>query len=176
VPRGDSTLPDERPGRDQHAARHVSDDAEHLRRERAAEAESGLDRCADDDELRSVLGDDAGELVSERSFTRADDQAADADPVGVGDRRRVVERRLQGPDLVVEVRVERELLGHDERSDEDDARAAVGSEPAREVERVLGLVPAEQRHDDRAEMLDHSTWYGTLARITPGSNRSSRLT
>jgi hypothetical protein len=123
-----------------------------------------------------VVGDHAGQVVPQRAFACAYDQTADADPVGVCDRRRVVERRLQGPDLVVEVRVERELLGHDERGDEDDARAAVGGEPAREVEGMLGLVPAEQRHDDRAEMPDHKTWYGTLARITPGSKRSSRLT
>jgi len=123
-----------------------------------------------------VLVDDVGEVVPERTFARADDQPANADAVRVGDRRRAVERRLQCSDLVVQVRVERELLGHDERGDEDDERAAVGGEPAREVERVLGLVPAEQRHHDRAEVLDHSTWYGTLARITPGSNRSSRLT
>ena len=76
----------------------------------------------------------------------------------------------------MEVRVQRQLLGHDERSDEDDARTAVSGESAREVECVLGLVPAEQRHDDRAEMLDHSTWYGTLARITPGSKSSNRFT
>jgi hypothetical protein len=151
-------LPDERPGRDQHAAGRLSDDAEHLRRERAAEPEPGLDRCADDDELGPVLVDHAGEIVPERTFTRADDQTADADPVGVCDRRRVVERRLQGPGLVVEVRVERQLLRNDERGDEDDAGATVGGEPAREVEGMLGLVPAEQRHDDRAEMLDHRTW------------------
>jgi hypothetical protein len=176
VPRVDSTPPDERPGRDQHAARHLSDDAEHLRRERAAESEPGLHRRADDDELGPEVVDHRGDFVSERTFSCADDPAAHADPVRVRDRSCLIERRLQRPDLVVEVRVERELLGHHERSDEDDARAAVGGEPAGEVEGVLGLVPAEQRHDDRPKTLDHSTWYGTLARITPGSNRSSRLT
>jgi hypothetical protein len=49
----------------------------------------------------------------------------------------MVERR---PELgEIEVRVERQLLRHHQRRDEHDARAAVGSEPAREVERVLGL-------------------------------------
>jgi hypothetical protein len=151
-------LPDERPGRDQHAAGRLSNDSEHLRRERAAEPEPGLDRRPDDDELGAMFGDHVREVVSECTFSCANDQPADADPVRVGDRRRVIEGRLQGSDLVVEVRVERELLGHEERSDEDDARPAVGSEPACEVERVLGLFPAEQRHDDRAEMLDHRTW------------------
>jgi hypothetical protein len=46
------------------------------------------------------------------------------------------------------VRVERQLLRHDERRHEDDMGAAVGCEPAGEVERVLGLGAAEERHDD----------------------------
>jgi hypothetical protein len=50
----------------------------------------------------------------------------------------------------VHVRVERELLLDDERRDEDDPGAAVGREPAGEVERVLGLLLVEQRHDDAA--------------------------
>jgi hypothetical protein len=48
------------------------------------------------------------------------------------------------------VRVQRQLALDDERRDEDDPRAAVRGEPAREVERVRGLLPIEQRHDDRA--------------------------
>ena len=52
------------------------------------------------------------------------------------------------------MRVERQLLVDEQRRDEDDARATVGGEPAREVERVLGLRPAEQRHDDAAVATD----------------------
>jgi len=46
------------------------------------------------------------------------------------------------------VRVQRQLSLDDERSDEDDLRAAVGGEPAGEVEGVLGLLLVEQRDDD----------------------------
>jgi hypothetical protein len=48
------------------------------------------------------------------------------------------------------VRVERQLALDDERRDEDDADAAVGGEPAGQVERVLGLGAVEQGHDDAA--------------------------
>jgi hypothetical protein len=131
--------------------------------------------------------------VAERALASTDDPAADADPVRVGDRRRMVERPLQRRGLAVEVRVERQLLGDDERRDEHDARATIRREPACEVEGMLGLFSAEQRHDDAAVTdrrraaceatnsmhvgaTNHRTWYGTLARITPGSKRSSRLT
>jgi hypothetical protein len=105
-----------------------------------------------------VVVDHAGEVVPERTVARADDPPADADTVRVDDRRGMVERRLQGVGLVMEMRVEREFLRHEERSYEDDARAAVGGQAAREVERVLGLVAAEERDDDRAGPSDHSTW------------------
>jgi hypothetical protein len=128
----------------------VADDREHLGRKGTTEPETGLDGCADDDELGPVLVDDLGEVVSERALARADDPAPDADAVRVGDRRRVVERRLQYDELGVEVRVERQLLRNDERRDEDDLGAAVTGEAAGEVEGVLGLLTAEQRDDDAA--------------------------
>jgi hypothetical protein len=46
------------------------------------------------------------------------------------------------------VRRQGQLALDDERSDEDDARAAVGRETAREVDRVPGLLDLQQRHDD----------------------------
>jgi hypothetical protein len=94
------------------------------------------------------------------------------------------------------VRGERELALDDERRDEDDPRAAVGGEPAGEVERVLRLLPVEQRHDDAAvgertgrareaagAVAQHmqvgkphfSSWYGTEARTTFGSKSRRRL-
>jgi hypothetical protein len=97
-----------------------------------------------------VLVDDLGEIVSERALARADDAAADADTVGVGDRRRVVERGLQCRELGLEVRVERQLLRDDERCDEDDAGAPIAGQAAGEVERMLGLGATEQRDDDTA--------------------------
>ena len=69
-------------------------------------------------------------------------------PYELGDRRRAVEPRTQRRDLTPKLRVERQLPLDDERRDEDDARAAVGGEPAGEVERMLRLVPSEQRDDD----------------------------
>jgi len=89
-----------------------------------------------------------GELASERSVTCADDDAPCGDAVGRGDGVGVVERQSQLAQI--EVRVERQLLRHHQRGDEQDARAAVGSEPAGEVEGVLGLGSPEQRHHDRA--------------------------
>ena len=95
------------------------------------------------------------------------------------------------------MRIERKLLRDDERRDEYDARAAVGGEATGEIERVLGLGPAEERHDDAAitdgrsapgeapglpvecaeiRPAHHRSWYGTLARMTPGSRSRSRFT
>jgi hypothetical protein len=62
----------------------------------------------------------------------------------------MVERPLQCSELGIEVRVERQLLRDDERCDEDDLGAAIAGEPAGEIERVLGLLSAEQRDDDAA--------------------------
>ena len=53
--------------------------------------------------------------------------------------------------LGVEVRVEGELPLDEQRRDEDDPGSALGGEAAGEVERVLRLLPAEQRHDDAPE-------------------------
>jgi hypothetical protein len=90
-----------------------------------------------------------GELAAERALAGADDAADGGDAVRLGDCAGLVERGAQLAHLTVEVRVERQLLRDDERRDEDDARAAVGGEAAGEVERVVRLLAAEERHDDR---------------------------
>ena len=114
------------------------------------EAAARLDRRADDDELGAALGRDARDLLSERSGPRANDLPPHRDAVGVRDRGRRVEPLLQSHELTVEVRIQRQLALEDRRRNEDDARPAVGREPASEVERMLGLLPVEQRHHDRA--------------------------
>ena len=94
------------------------------------------------------------------------------------------------------MRVDRELALEDCRSHEDDPGPTVGSEAAGEVERMLRLLPIEQRHDDGAIgdrprpaceapgtvtqdvdvwELHFRSWYGTEARITFGSKSRSRL-
>lgn len=160
------------------------------------EAAPGLDRRADDDELRAALGRDPPNLLAQAPRPRADDLAPDRNSVRVRNRCGGFEPLLQAHELPVEVRVERQLpLEHGGR-DEDDARSAVGREPAGEVERVLGLLPVEQRHDDGAvgdrarpareaagaaveevyvRQLHFRSWYGTEARITLGSKSRSRL-
>ena len=114
------------------------------------EAEPGLDRRADDDELCTTLGGDARDLLAEASRPRPDDLAPHRDAVRGGHRSRRLEAPLEAHELTVEVRGERQLELEDRRGDEDDPSPAVGREPAGEVERVLGLRPVEQRHDDRA--------------------------
>ncbi len=76
---------------------------------------------------------DLGQLAAEGAVARADDLPAGGDAVRLRDRGGMPECSAQALLLVLEVRVERQLLRHDERRDEDDARAAVGGEPAREV-------------------------------------------
>lgn len=138
-----------------------------------------------------------GELAAERALAGTDDATVGGGAVRLGDGGRLVERGPQVADLAVEVRIERELLRDDERRDEDDAGTAVGGETAGEVERMVGLLATEQRHDDRpvshrggaarealgavAKGADvrpshQRSWNGTLARMTPGSTRRSRLT
>ncbi len=118
-------------------------------RERALEAAPRLDRSADDDELRPALVRDARDLLAEQAVARPDDLAPHADAVRSCDRRRRVEPVAQLAQLSVETCVERQFPLDEERRDEDDPRTAFRGEPAREVERVLRLLPLQQRHDDR---------------------------
>jgi hypothetical protein len=135
-------------GGDHHAARRLAQQEENLARERAVEAAARLDRRADDDELCAALGRDASNFLAEAPRPRPDDLLSHRDAVRRRYRSRGLEPLLEGHELTLEVRVERQLELEDCRSDEHDAGAAVGREPAGEVERVLGLFPVEQRHDD----------------------------
>lgn len=138
-----------------------------------------------------VVGD-LGDLLPEPAFSRSHDHAPHADAIRICDRRSLVETRAQLGDI--EVCVERKLLLDDERRHEDDTGAAVGSEPAREIEGMLCLDKAEERDDDvpvahrggaagdpaqpaagREPDPHRSRWYGTLVRMTFGSNSSMRL-
>jgi hypothetical protein len=161
------------------------------------EAAPRLDGRADDDELGTTLGGDARDLLAETARACSDDLPAHADPVRARHRGGRLEPLLEAAELAVHVRVQRQFSLDEKRRDEDDARAAVGREPAGKVERVLRLFPVEQRHDDRAigdrsrpareapgaavEQPDvgpphRSSWYGTEARMTFGSTSSSRFT
>jgi hypothetical protein len=139
-----------RAGGDHHAARRVAQQEENLPRERAAEASPRLDRRPHHDELGAALGRDARDLLAEAAGARADDLLPDADAVRARDRGCGFEPFLQAGDRVVHVGLERQLVLDDERRDEDDPGTAVGREAAGEVERVLGLLLVEQRHDDAA--------------------------
>jgi len=137
-----------------------------------------------------------GDLPADPARPCADEPAPRPEPVRVRDRGRMIEPIAQRTDLRVEVGVERQRLLDEQRRDEDDAGTAVRGEPAGEVECVLRLVPAEERDDDAPEAgrgrppenaadsaleplevraPHRSSWYGTLARMTCGSNSSSRL-
>jgi hypothetical protein len=157
----------------------------------------GLDRRAHHDELGPALGGDTGDLLAEASRPRAHDLPSHADAVRGRNGGRGVEPLLQSVELAVELRVQGQLAIDDERRNEHDAGTAVGGEPAREVERVLRLLPLEQRDDDAAvgdrlgpqreppraaperpnvRPPHRSSWYGTEARITLGSTSSNRFT
>jgi hypothetical protein len=97
-----------------------------------------------------VVARDLGDLSSECAVARPNHRAVRADAVRLGDRGCLRERLAENLDLGVEVGVERQLQRDDEGRDEDDVCAPVGCEPAREVERVLRLDAAEERHDDAA--------------------------
>ena len=138
---------------------------------------------------------DLRELPPECAAAGADNLPVCRDAVRLGDCGRVRERSAECLELEVEMRVERELLRDDEWRHEHDVSTAVGRQAAGEVERMLGLAAAEERDDDAAvadrgrapgqaarppaESADvrplHRIWYGTLARMTPGSTSSSRL-
>ena len=79
------------------------------------------------------------------------------DAVRLRDGGRLRQRLAQRFDFGIEVGVERELLGNDERRDEHDVGAAIGREAAGEVERVLGLGATEERDDDAAVPAPHSS-------------------
>ncbi len=167
-------------------------------RERVLEAAPRLDWRTDDDELGAALVRHTRDFISEQTRARPDDLAPPADAVRRRDRRGRVKPVAQHAQLLVEAGVERKLALDEERRDENDPRAAIGGEPAREIERVLRLLPLEQRHGDgpvgdgtcatrqpvgvATEPTDANaephriTWYGTDARITCRSKSSSRLT
>jgi hypothetical protein len=165
--------------------------------ERLVEAAPRLDRCPHDYELGAALRRDASDVLAEPPRPRADDLAPHSHAVRARHRFRGPEPLLEARQLSVEVRIQRQLQLEHGRSDENDAGAAVGREPAREIERVLGLLAVEQRHDDAAVgdrarppreaprtameeadvgQLHRKSWYGTEARITFGSTSSSRFT
>jgi hypothetical protein len=137
-------------GGDHHPARRVAQQQEDLTREGALEAAPRLDRRADDHELGPALGRDACDLLAEAAGPGTDDFPTHVDAVRAGDGRRGLESLLQAHELPVEVRLDRQLTLEDGRRDEHDTRAAVGREPAGEIERMLRLLPVEQRHDDGA--------------------------
>ena len=114
------------------------------------EAAPRFDRRADDHELRAPLGGDARDLVPEAAGPRAHDFPPHRDAVRVRHGGGRLEALLEACKLAVEVRIDRQFALEDSRRDQDDACAAVGGEPAREVERVLRLLPVEQGYHDGA--------------------------
>jgi hypothetical protein len=97
-----------------------------------------------------VVARDLGQLPPEGTLAGAHDAPPHAHAVGVGDGGGAGEPAAERVDLAVEPGVERQLLWHGERRDEDDAGATVRGEPAGEVERVLGLGEPQERDDDAA--------------------------
>jgi hypothetical protein len=97
-----------------------------------------------------ALGGDARDVLTEAAWPGPDDLPSHGDPVRACNGRRRLEPPLQLRERAVEVRVQRQLALEDGRCHEHDARAAVGSNPAGEVERMLGLLLVEQRNDDAA--------------------------
>ena len=112
------------------------------------EAATRLDRRAHDDELRAALLRDTRDVLAQAPRPRANDLPPDRDAVGARHRGCGLEPLLQAGDRAVHVCVQRQLALDDERRDEHDPGAAIGSEPAGKVERVLGLLPVEERDDD----------------------------
>ncbi len=97
-----------------------------------------------------MLRGDARNFFAEASGARADDLPPHPDAVRARHRGRRLEPLLQTGEPAVHVRVQRQLALDDERRDEDDPGAAIGGEPTRKIEGMLGLIPVEQGHDERA--------------------------
>ena len=156
-------------------------------RERAAESALRLDRRTDDQELRPALHGDARDFLAEASRPRTDDLLSHAHAVGRGHGTGGLEPLPEAHELPLEAGVERKLALENGGRDQHDSSAAVGREPAGEVDRVLGLRVGEQRDDDGAvrdragppgeatratveevyvRELHRISWYGTEARIT----------
>jgi hypothetical protein len=89
-----------------------------------------------------------GEIQPEGSLAGSNDDARRRYAVRLGDRRGGSEPIAERLMLTVEVCVQRQLPRDDERRHEHDARAPVGGQSAGEIECVLGLGAAEQRHAD----------------------------
>jgi hypothetical protein len=102
-----------------------------------------------------VIARDFGELVAERARPGADQPPPRPHAVRLGDRIGAVEPLAERLDLGIEMGVERQLAGDEERRDEDNASSPVGGEPAGEVEGMHRLLVPEQRHHDAAEADRH---------------------
>jgi hypothetical protein len=128
----------------------VAEQQENLGWERAMESAPRLDGRTDDQELRSTLRRDARDFIAEAPRPRTDDLPPHTDAVGGRDGGGQIEPLPDAHELSVEVRVERQLALKHGGCDEDDSGAAVGGEPAREVDRMLRLGVVEQWDDDGA--------------------------
>jgi hypothetical protein len=112
------------------------------------EAAARLHGRAHHDELGTAFHRDARHVLREAAGPRADDLPPHRDAVRTGHRGGGLEPFPQAGEPTVHMRVQRQLALDDERRDENDAGPAVGGEAAGEIERVLGLLPVEERHDD----------------------------
>jgi hypothetical protein len=112
------------------------------------EAAARLHGRAHDDELGSALRGDAHDVLAEAPGSRAHDLPPHADAVRARHGGRGFEPLRDAGEPAVHVRVQRQLALDDERRDEHDPCAAIRGEAAGEIERVLGLLPVEERHDD----------------------------
>jgi hypothetical protein len=140
----------DRSGGDHHAARGLSRKQQEVPGKRTPETAPRLDRRADDDELGVALRGHARDLLAEAARPRPHDLAANAHTVCGRDRGRRLQALVEVGDRGVEVGVQGQLALEHGWRDQHDPRAAVGREPAGEVERVLGLLLVEQRDDDGA--------------------------
>jgi len=107
------------------------------------EAAPRFDRRAHHQELGAAFDGHPGDLVAEAARTGAYDLPPHADAVRGREGGRRLEPLLEHVELAVEMGIQRQLAIDDERRDQHDPRAAVGGEPAGEVEGVFRLLALE---------------------------------
>jgi hypothetical protein len=117
-----------------------------------SEAAPRLDRRSDDDQHSLHVFGRCCQTWPELPVSSPDDASVRWNPIALRHRLLACKLRPKRGLLLIEMRVERQLELDEERCDQEHARAAVGRQPAGNVERVPRRLLLEQRDNDGRPM------------------------
>lgn len=141
-----------------------------------AEASLRLDGGSDNDEGGANVFGGRGDGASQLAGPSAHDLPVRADAVTLGKRPLAAELDTEHLLLAMEMGIERQLPLDEERREQENARATIGGEPARQVQRVPGVLLVEQRDDNHSGSAGQAASCSsepTMAPAEPGSREEA---